>query len=306
MEPVDRASLPLERRPVLAPGSRPAGSGVPRASTSLWGALRALPGSNARVAATGEVVVALGRASPSLYVVERGALAVAWTGPSGRRALIGILGPGEMFGHEGFLLEPLTGRLLPEVRALVRTELVRVPAAEAWLAAGREPEVARMLIGALTRRSSRLERQLARTLTLPLAERLLDTLAELATIAGRESAGWRTIDVPLTQEALASLVGVTRESVNRAFRALARKGLLRRRGRLYSVADGVTRPDVSASLRGEGVDAAAPPAFGLRDRARFDAEASANLPSDGSPSGSTRPSSSSLTRWASTDRAAMG
>ncbi len=45
------------------------------------------------------------------------------------------------------------------------------------------------------------------------------------------------IDVPVSQESLANMVGATRESVNKALATLTRRGLVTRHGRRYVVAD---------------------------------------------------------------------
>jgi CRP-like cAMP-binding protein len=80
-----------------------------------------------------------------------------------------------------------------------------------------------------------MEQRLARTLGLPVAGRLLDLLRELASTFGRPAPGGRRIDLPLRQEDLASMVGATRESVNRAMAALAADGHVGRSGRLVVV-----------------------------------------------------------------------
>jgi CRP/FNR family cyclic AMP-dependent transcriptional regulator len=63
--------------------------------------------------------------------------------------------------------------------------------------------------------------------------RVVEVLRELAHVHGSEVVGGTRIDLPLSQDALASLVGAARESVNRAVRQLTAHGALRRAGRCY-------------------------------------------------------------------------
>jgi CRP-like cAMP-binding protein len=58
-------------------------------------------------------------------------------------------------------------------------------------------------------------------------------LEDLAAAHGRTHPGGVTIRLPLTQDLLASMVGATRESVNRAIADLERLGLVRRSGLRY-------------------------------------------------------------------------
>ena len=71
------------------------------------------------------------------------------------------------------------------------------------------------------------------------------------------------VGVPLTQEDLAAMLGVTRESVNRALRGLERAGAIRRVGRSYTVRRGARvqadRPG-DRSGRPDRTEPRAPPA----------------------------------------------
>ncbi|GIU97622.1 MAG: hypothetical protein KatS3mg013_1425 [Actinomycetota bacterium] len=73
---------------------------------------------------------------------------------------------------------------------------------------------------------------------LDVAERIERRLGELADRLGRPSPHGRTVPFRLTQEELAALVGTSRESANRAVRALAARGAIVVVGRgRYAVAD---------------------------------------------------------------------
>jgi CRP-like cAMP-binding protein len=186
--------------------------------------------------ARGDLLASPGRPLARLAVVQAGFLAV--TGSMGvRRGLLGVLAPGEVAGPElipSELRPP--GSMEREIRALSTTRIVVIPAAEVRQAATRDPAVALALTEAAVRWGARLERALARQLCLGVTGRVLEALREIADAAGATGAPLQRIDVPLSQDTLATMVGATRESVNRAIRALADAGLVRRDGRRYSVA----------------------------------------------------------------------
>jgi CRP-like cAMP-binding protein len=63
-------------------------------------------------------------------------------------------------------------------------------------------------------------------MSLPLPVRLAQRLVGLAHAHGRESGDRVIIDLHLSQESLAETVGVSRQSLNRALKALESKGMV--------------------------------------------------------------------------------
>lgn len=165
-----------------------------------------------------------------VHLIESGVVAVSVTARSGRRATIQVLGAGALLGVEAFEDE---SAVRPdgsaEARALVDARVRSVATADLRAAMARSPDVAGRVRSALSARVRSLERHLTRMQTLPVRERLRSMLIELAEEHGREVPGGVLVDLPLTQELLASLIGATRESVNRAFSDLQRRGHVARR-----------------------------------------------------------------------------
>ena len=185
-----------------------------------------------------------GKPPIGVYVLEVGALVMTVTASSGNRHALAILGPGDIFGDPVVAGLAQNGgspdgyrRLLPEARAIISSRVLAVPAQGFEHAVRINEDVAVQLAASLVRRIDELHLSLARSLSLPLAERTLDLLNALAWRWGRPSGGGTAIGLPLTQDALASMLGATRESVNRAVRDLERAGAISRCGRFYSVED---------------------------------------------------------------------
>jgi CRP/FNR family transcriptional regulator, cyclic AMP receptor protein len=236
------ASLPLERLP---PGTeraplrgvawaRPGPSGP---GAVLWpDRIGSLAGARACHAGRGEVLASEGGRPGRAWLIRTGAVGLRHTTRSGRQATLCVLGPGDVVGLE-HVFEDLGGpdqqALGPEARALTDAHLLSV-AVSALAEATRDiPEVARWLGEVAWHRAATLNRRLTDALTLPVSDRLVESIGDLALAHGRPVGDGMRLDVPLNQEELALLVGATRESVNRALRGLSRSGRIRRAGRFY-------------------------------------------------------------------------
>jgi CRP-like cAMP-binding protein len=218
-----------------------------------------------------------GATGPLVVVVEAGACVVATSTPDGATAVVDVLGPGEAAGtglHP--LPTPLAARSADDgpwhlVRALVPSRLAVVAGQDAWAAAHGHPARAGWLIRLLAEGLRRSQARLVAALTLPVRERVLAGLCDLAARfgGGPGEDGMVDIPLPLTQDLLAGLVGATRESVNRAVRSLTEQGTVEHAGRRYRVlvvpSDGpnrpaeslVTTPRASSSSRWASTDLAA-------------------------------------------------
>jgi CRP/FNR family cyclic AMP-dependent transcriptional regulator len=193
-----------------------------RAVLSASGSVRTVP--------AGQVLVRQGEEPDRIYVVEAGAVCLASVVPSGRRAVIAILGRGDVLGVEG-LVPGLDRPLKLEARTMTPSRLLCLPRR------GLEPtpELAGCIAAVAARALDRAQRRLARMLTQGVHDRVLDTLVDLARDHGRPVRGGTRIDLPVTQELIASMIGATRESVNRALRDLSGSGVVVRSGRRYEL-----------------------------------------------------------------------
>ena len=179
----------------------------------------------------GTVVTREGRPSHVWLVVEAGALRLSSTNGRGCTATFAVLGSGD-------LLAPSSrGELLAEARAMIDSVVFRVPAPDMDGAIERDPAIGSWISRAHHRQVDLLRRQLASALSLGVTDRLLEVLRDLASTHGAHTPDGVRIELPLSQELLATMVGATRESVNRAVRALEARGAIRRTKRGYVVFD---------------------------------------------------------------------
>jgi CRP/FNR family transcriptional regulator len=157
-------------------------------------------------------------------IIIEGRARVYVIGEDGRELSVNILGPGELFG-EMALFENLPRSASVETLSptftleLDRTVLIR--------ALRRSPSLALGLLRAMSSRLRTTTEDAELLASQPVAERLLRRLERLATWSGRRVHDGVVITPPMTQHELATLVGTTRESVNRALVRLRDQGKVR-------------------------------------------------------------------------------
>jgi len=160
-----------------------------------------------------------------LVVVEGVVLTRTFASEGVRSMVVGRSGPGSILpppdGDE--LLQSLTDAWLTAIPSAVWNRLMTIPSAADRLIRGleetlhRQREAARSLAG--IRNTDRVRRQ----------------LGELAREHGRVGRDGIRIDLPITHDLIADMVGCARETVTRAFDELQREGFVARRGNSYQL-----------------------------------------------------------------------
>jgi CRP-like cAMP-binding protein len=155
--------------------------------------------------------------------VRRGQVRVESGTPSGERLTIEVFGPGDLFGE----IAVLDGR--PRTADAIigeDAELFVLPRGEFLAHLERDPRLAIRIIELLCGRLRATNERREEMLFLPLHARLARRLTTLAEDFGAE--------LQITQDELAGLVGVTRESVNRQLREWRESGIVKLgRGRIW-------------------------------------------------------------------------
>jgi len=160
------------------------------------------------VVRTGQTPVRQDEACPDQWVIDSGLFTVSVVDADGRTMLLDLLGPGDGLGLPD-------GRLAPWTATALRPARLRPTAGLDGLAA-------------TTARLTTIATELA---WFGITDRVERRLLDLARRLGRPAPGGTLIPVRLTQDELASMVGATRESANRAVRALVTRGSIDVRGR---------------------------------------------------------------------------
>lgn len=170
-----------------------------------------------------EVVYRSGEPADMIYIVASGAAKSIRSAADGTETILGLYGPGDFLGAL-----PALGADAHSDWAWTMTPscLLGLHAADYDALMAEFPSVAVATVQAVSRRLDEARQVVHLLAGTPLAERLATTLVLLAEKVGRPWDGAVLIDMPLTREDLASLTGVTTESVSRLMSRFKREGII--------------------------------------------------------------------------------
>ena len=180
----------------------------------------------------GATIFREGESADSLYVLRKGMVRLISLSDQGRETILHILKPDEVFGE---LL------LSEEKRAFtaIATEdsLVTIISQESFVELlSAVPTVTLNFIRLLSKRLATVERGLAEFSHTWSYHRLAKVLLQLSEKYGQEVPAGTLINVHLTHEDLANLIGTSRETVTTQLSKFKRMGLLKREARHFIVA----------------------------------------------------------------------
>ena len=162
-----------------------------------------------------ETLFMQGDAGDALYAVRRGQIRIAAGTAGGARITHNTLGPGDIFGEIAILDG---GPRTADAIACEPSELFMLRRRDFLSLVQREPSITQRVITLLCERVRYANGRVEESVFLPLAARLRRRLVSLAEDFG--------VDLDVSQEELADLVGAARESVNRQLQAWRRRGML--------------------------------------------------------------------------------
>jgi CRP/FNR family transcriptional regulator, cyclic AMP receptor protein len=176
-----------------------------------------------------EVVFHLGDPADCLHLVTKGRFAIRIMTPQGENVTIAVRGRGDSFGEMALVGSGMTRSAT--VAALEEAETFAVYVADFERLRKEHPSVDRVLIAFLASEVRRQNQLLLEALYVPVEQRVLRRLAELADLYGAPDS-----PIPLTQEQLAEMAGTSRATVNRVLREEEGRGTVElRRGKTVVV-----------------------------------------------------------------------
>lgn len=171
----------------------------------------------------GEWIFVLGDPADSIYFLQKGRLKITAVSSDGHEVLHEIIGPGEIFGDTSPMLgmprttsaQVLEASLLCEIsRKDFETLLVL------------NPELSLQVLKSVGRRLKKAEAQLVKVICNDVSQRVRDALLDLM---DKESSVRpdRAVEIRITQQDLANLVGASRQKTWQALKELEDSGVLR-------------------------------------------------------------------------------
>jgi len=171
----------------------------------------------------GETIFHKGDPGTGLYVLTDGQVKILLPSEIGEEALLAVLEPGDFFGELAlFDGQPRSATVV----AVTRAETLLLPRDDFLGFVTRNAEVAIALFGVLSRRLRATDELIEDAVFLDVPGRLAKRLLDLAARHGRQTEQGIEIDLKLTQQDLAAMVGATRESVNKHLGWMRDHGLI--------------------------------------------------------------------------------
>ena len=182
----------------------------------------------------GQVLFHMGDEGGSLHIIERGRVKVTIPSSSGEELILAILGAGEILGE----LSLFDGKpRSATVQALEKTETLCLHR-EDLLALMRDRfDVVEKILEILVSRIRDTDALLADRSFLHIPSRLAKKILDLGDAYGIREGGQVRIGVKITQKELASMIGATRESINKQLNVLRGQGLVRISGGMIEILD---------------------------------------------------------------------
>jgi CRP-like cAMP-binding protein len=181
----------------------------------------------------GTIIFHKDQAGDALYIVESGRIRIFLPTAAGEELTVDVAGPGDVFGE----LALLDGRPRSASAATLEdtvTFTIRREEFQRYL--GQAPKLAVALVELLSSRLRHVTDYAESLAFLDVHARLARALLEMADRYGVRKDGVE-IDFDLTQANLATMVGATRERVNRALAVFRTQGLVELRGRKIVLLD---------------------------------------------------------------------
>src|SRR5262245_32292157 len=168
----------------------------------------------------------------SVLLLARGRVKILSLTPGGRETIFAFIEPGELFGE----LAVLDAAPRNEYAEAVEESLtLAIPRDEVIALMARRPDVALAVTKLIGLRRRRVEARLKNLLFRSTRERTAAVLVELTESHGRQVGPYWEIDLRLSHQDLANLIGATRETVTLTLGQLQSAGPIRVAGRRVAV-----------------------------------------------------------------------
>lgn len=168
----------------------------------------------------------------ALYVLRQGQVKIQITDVSGREVIVSVLRSGESFGEMALIDSQ---ERCAQVVTMTSCELIVIGSGEFTRLLAESPDLSLALLRQFARRLRQANRNIGNLATLDVLGRVARLLIENAI----EEGGCMVIrDLP-TQKDIASMVGASREMVNRVFKHLTNNGYLESRNGVLIIQDDI-------------------------------------------------------------------
>ncbi|SDO16424.1 Crp/Fnr family transcriptional regulator [Alkalicoccus daliensis] len=173
----------------------------------------------------GNTIFVEGEKRTAVYFILSGLVKVFKVSSEGQEQVISFLQTEEMFPHVGFFDDtdyPATAT------AVTNVQLLRIPIDAFDQLLLRNPKIAIKVMKVMGEKLLELQQRIQSITSQDVFTRIIGALVKFSRELGKVQTDGKTIKInmPMTNTDLANLIGVTRESVNRALNRLKKEGII--------------------------------------------------------------------------------
>jgi CRP/FNR family transcriptional regulator, cyclic AMP receptor protein len=188
-----------------------------------------------RNAPRGSAVMRAGDAADSLYIVIGGRLKVMMGEADGKEMILGIIGPGEIFGEMGLIDDsPRSATVV----AIEHCELLSISKQTFKRCLVQNVEVALAVLRVVVRRLREADRKMGSLAMLDVYGRVARLLLDMS----EDVDGQKVVTKRLTKQDIGKMVGASREMVTRVMKDLEMSGYFEVRGSTIVLRDTIPPP----------------------------------------------------------------
>ncbi|WP_183095122.1 Crp/Fnr family transcriptional regulator [Nocardioides stalactiti] len=183
---------------------------------------------------TGEALMREGQAGTEVLVLVSGRAKVTYLTKEGREVILDFRGPGDLLGEMAVVDgNPRSS----SVQAIEPVEALALPAADFRALVAQSPTLSTRLLQNMIRRFRDSDRKVVEFGASHAVGRVAARLVEMVERFGTATPAGHVIDLPISQDELASWTGASREAVAKALQTLRGLGLVSTDRRSYTVHD---------------------------------------------------------------------
>ena len=176
--------------------------------------------------AAGEIIYHMEDPADAVYFIRDGMVKISMYFPNGKEMILAILGQYDIFGE--LLLLP-SERRPNQAEAVMDTTLIVLPEDDFQRLLQHQPAIAMKFMQVMTTQLWQAQSRFAEVGAFDAPGRLANLLLRLASDFGVPGERGTVIDLNLTQQDLAKMIGATRETVSHCLARLLEYGAVRRR-----------------------------------------------------------------------------
>lgn len=182
----------------------------------------------------GHVIFHQGNPPYGLYCVNSGKIKISKLGNEGKESIIRIAGPGDVLGHRSLFSNESYS---VTATALEDSTICFIDKHFIYKSINEQPSISLNLIQKLSREMGSVENKAAGMFQKNVRERLAELLLMFKKNYATEEKGRTKLDIKLTREEMASMVGTTSETIIRFITEFKEEGILEQDGKIIYIID---------------------------------------------------------------------